>query len=174
MLDVKKYKVSDALGTITKDIKKLKWKPEDTLLVYIGDVDYVRNGISSYGKILNAGWLKSHKSIFVKDFLTIDNTYLKGISIIVITRTQLDLFYEKKREDFLTNLFSLAGMDVLYVGSNYNNLEAKITDNDSFLAHLMKKVYKRELQPLKVPELPDTKRCQIIGEDDIPIPTCGS
>lgn len=174
LLKNKEYSVPDALSYFTRDIKQKKWKGSETLLVYIGDVNFVRNGLSSHGKYLNAAWLTNERSIFVRDFLKIDNTVIKGISAVVFTRTQLDIAKEKYRENFIINLFDKAGMDVYYTGSFYNALEYPIKDSDTFVLQVINQVKRHKRDTIVPPVVPDVKQCQIIGNEmALTVDNCG-
>lgn len=173
MLGIKTYSVADTLSTIAKDIKKKKWKAKETLLIYIGDVTHNRNGFNSHGKALNSQWLINKRSPFVKSFIENDNTFAQGISVIVFNRTQLSLDKEKLREDFLINLFSLAGMKVYYVGEVYNNMETKLRSEDSYLNKVINQVRKKEKKMLDMRVMKDTQVCQYVGESEMTVP-CGS
>lgn len=168
----KKYNVSKILEEIHNNFFANKLKVKDTLLLYIGDIDFIKNGVSSHGGYLNSGWLNNPNSPFVKKFIKADNSSLQGIPVVIITRTQIGVINEKKRESFLLNLFSSAGMKVFYIGNSYRNLPTRTTVN--FIVDKIEKVANKVDKPLKIFAYDKIKLCQIIYDDyEINIPSCG-
>ena len=167
--DKKEYSIADALSYYSQDLEQFGWKGSETMLLIVGDVNYVKNGISSHGKYLNSFWLSSKNSPFVRLFMSRDNTVAKNTSVVIYTRTQLALLDEKKREDFLVNLFSHedVGMDVYYIGDFHNNFMLPLKkENDTYSLKLLDKVRKKKLKPIPVRQLPETNICQIIGNGE--------
>lgn len=176
--EIEEYSISKTLAYFPQDLRLKKWKGEETLLLIMGDVNFVKNGISSYGKYLNSYWLESENSIFVKYFLSKDNQPAKDTSVIVLTQTQLSLIHEKMRRDFIINLLSneRVGMRLYYVGEIYNLFSApsSLKSTDTYLLELLKKVKQGEKAMLKRNELPKTSFCQIVGlQDSINVRNCG-
>jgi hypothetical protein len=177
--NIKEYSIADTLAYFPQDLEKLKgWKGEETLLLVMGDINFVKNGISSHGKYLNSFWLESQNSPFVKYFLSKDNTPAKDVSVMVLTRTQLKLNHEKMRQDFIVNLLSnqQVGMNVYYIGESYNLFSAptSMKSKNNYVIELLKNIKEGKKKPIKLVSLPKTNICQIIGANEsITIKNCG-
>jgi len=177
--DIQEYSIADTLAYFPQDLEKLKgWKGEETLLLIMGDINFVKNGITSHGKYLNSFWLENKNSPFVKYLLSKDNTPAKDTSVIIMTRTQLGLREERIRQDFIVNLLSneKVGMNVYYIGESYNIFSApsSIKSKDPFILKLIKDIKNRQRDAIKVKELRKTNICQIVGtEDSITVKDCG-
>jgi hypothetical protein len=169
----KDYNISNSLSFYSQDLQKKKLKGKNTLFLIIGDINYVSNGISSHNGYLNSAWLTNTNSPFVKDFIQLDNDIAKDSSVVVFTRTQLDLKQEKKRKDFIVNLFSKVDMNVFYVGDMYKNFGIPIDEKYFFSFQLIKEVKKRNLDIIKPTNMLDVQACQIISKTAITIPNCG-
>ena len=175
---VEEYSIADTLAYFPQNLEKLKWKGEETLLLIMGDVNFVKNGITSHGKYLNSFWLESKNSPFVKYLLSKDNSPAKNVSVMVLTRTQLKLNHEKMRQDFIVNLLSneKMGMNVYYVGESYNIYSApsSMKSKNSYVLKLLQSIKNGQKKAIKFTQLPKTSICQIVGaEDSITVKNCG-
>lgn len=167
------YSTANGLSRFSQDLEGQKWRGDETMLLIVGDMDFVQNGISSHAKYLNGAWLTRKESPFKRSFLDRDNSVAKGTSVVVFNRTQLALKDEKQREQFIINLFDKAGMSVYYVGDFYNHFIAPLHYEDSFMLKLIDRVRKREHTALKAKTLPQTHLCQIISDEAMTIKNCG-
>jgi hypothetical protein len=143
------------------------------MLLIIGDINYRTESISSHGMYFNSSWVTNKNSIFYRSFLAKDNDIAKDTSVVIFTRTQLNIKNEKRREDLLVNLFEKSNMKVYYVGDFHNNFIAKLKDRDTFSIKLIDKVRVKDMKPIKKPRLDETKVCQIVGEKTMTIKNCG-
>ena len=177
--DMEEYSIADTLAYFPQDLEKFKgWKGEETLLLIMGDINFVKNGITSHGRYLNSFWLENKNSPFVKYLLSKENTPAKDTSVIVITRTQLGLKDEKMRQNFIVNLLSneKVGMNLYYIGESYNlfSTPSSMKSKDSFILKLIKDVKNGQREVIKLKELQKTSICQIVGsEDSITVKDCG-
>lgn len=176
--DIQEYSIAGTLAYFPQYLEKQGWKGEETLLLIMGDINFVKNGITSHGKYLNSFWLENKNSPFVKYLLSKDNTPAKDTSVIIMTRTQLGLRKEKMRQDFIVNLLSneKVGMNVYYIGESYNIFSApsSMKSKDPFILKLIKDIKNKQKAAIKVKELRKTSICQIVGsEDSITVKDCG-
>ncbi len=169
----KSYSIADGLGYFSQDLRANNWKGDETMLLIIGDINYRSESISSHGMYFNSSWITNKNSTFYRSFLAKDNDIAKGTSVVIFTRTQLDMKNEKRREDFLVNLFKKSNMIVYYIGDFHNNFIAKLRDRDTFAIKVIDKVRIKNLMPMKMLELDKTKVCQIVGEKTMTIKSCG-
>jgi len=175
---IENYSFAKTLAYFPQDLELNGWKGEETLLLIMGDINFVKNGISSHGKYLNSAWLEKKKSPFMKYLLLKENSPAKGTSVMVLTRTQLNLRDEKMRKDFIVNLFSneKMGMKPYFVGENYNIFNAPGTSKskDNYMLELIRAIKYGKRNILKVNPLPETTICQIVGaKESITIRNCG-
>ena len=163
----REYSMPKALGTYTSDIQRLGWKGSETLLLIFGDINFVKNGFDSHGKYLNSAWLSNKDSPYVRYFLQKDNSISKNSSVIVITRTQIDLKHEKMRKDFLVNLFSheKVGMKVYYIGELHNKFFASLKDHDTLCIKILDQVRRKMRKPIDPIALPKTEKCQMVSKN---------
>jgi len=169
----KEYSITNGLSHFSQDLEGNGWRGDETMLLVIGDIDFVKNGVSSHGKYLNSAWLTNKQSPFVRDFLKRDNTIAKDTSVVIFTRTQLNLKDEKRREDFLINLFSKAGMRLYYVGDYHNNFIAKLRDDDVFAIKMIDRVRLNKQKHIEVSSMMESNLCQIVGKEAMTIKNCG-
>jgi hypothetical protein len=166
------YNIGKLLGNLHTRFIDYELKSDNTLFVYIGDVNFVKKDISSHGAYLTSGWLTHESSPFVRKFFKADNGSLKNIPTAIINRTQLSLKNEKKREDFLIKLFSDAGMKVYYVGNSNMGFGGKIAINH--ITDKLKLIANKKVTKLKNTNADNTELCQIVYDsDEINVPGCG-
>jgi hypothetical protein len=175
---IKSYSFPKTLAYFPQDLELNGWRGEETLLLIMGDINFVQNGITSHGKYLNSAWLESKKSPFVKYLLLKDNTPAKDASVMVLTRTQLNLKDEKMRKDFIVNLFAHTqmGMQPYFIGEDYNifNAPDRLKPKDNYILKILKDIKDGRRDGLKVNQLPKTTICQIVGaKESITIRNCG-
>lgn len=169
----KGYSIANGLSYFSQDLEGLNWKGDETMLLVVGDVDFVENGISSHGRYLNSAWLNNDTSPFVRKFINRDNDISKRTSVVIFTRTQLKLKDEEKRKNFLVNLFSKANMKVYYVGGFYNNFMATLRDSDTYIIKLIDRVRLGKHKHIVAPKMLETNICQIVGEKTMTMKNCG-
>ena len=169
----KGYSIANSLSHFSQDLEGLNWKGDETMLLVVGDVDFVENGISSHGRYLNSAWLNNDTSPFVRKFINRDNDISKRSSVVIFTRTQLKLKDEEKRKNFLVNLFSKANMKVYYVGGFYNNFMATLRDSDTYIIKLIDRVRLGKHKHIVAPKMLETNICQIVGEKTMTMKNCG-
>lgn len=169
----KKYSIASGLSHFSQDLEGHSWKGEETLLLIIGDIDFVKNGISSHGKYLNSAWLTQKRSPYKRNFLDRDNQIARGTSVVILNRTQLNLKAEKQREGFLYNLFSKAGMRPYYIGDFYNQFVATQDSKENFLVKLIDGIRKGTYEPMTKINIPDSQLCQIVSDESLTIKNCG-
>ncbi len=169
----KNYSIADGLGYFSQDMRANRWKGEETILLIIGDINYRTETISSHGMYFNSSWITNKNSVFYRNFLSKDNDIAKDTSVVIFTRTHLDMKNEKRREDFLVNLFEESNMKVYYVGGFHNNFIANLKDRDTFSIKLIDKVRIKDMKPMEKSKLDETKVCQIVGKKTMTIKNCG-
>jgi len=169
----KGYSIANGLSYFSQDLEGLNWKGDETMLLVVGDVDFVENGISSHGRYLNSAWLNNDTSPFVRKFINRDNDISERTSVVIFTRTQLKLKDEEKRKNFLVNLFSKANMKVYYVGGFYNNFMATLRDSDTYIIKLIDRVRLGKHKHIVAPKMLETNICQIVGEKTMTMKNCG-
>jgi len=158
-----KYNIAKDLSNLSNHLDALSWKGSETLFVILGDINYLGKGdLSSHGSYLNSAWLSHACSPFVRHLLKHNNDNLQGAGIIVFTRTQLDLMHERKRKDFILNLFSDAHeeLNVFYVGGLQNSI---VRPGHSFGIDIVKKAIAGNMEAIEEKRLLPTKLVQIVN-----------
>jgi len=172
LLKKRLYNIGKLLGNLHMNFLDYELTKENALLVYIGDVNFVKKDINSHGAYLSMGWLKNQNSPFVRKFLKADNSSLKDVPMLVVTRTQLSLKNEKKREDFMIKLFSDAGLKLFYIGNAHMAFGGRVQTNH--ILEQIKLIAKNKLSQLTPFNNDDSQLCQIVYNTfEIPISGCG-
>jgi len=162
--NIKEYKIAKELAAFSQSLSLLEWKGEETLFVILGDINFVGRFVSSHGGYLNSGWLKNEKSPFKLLYLDEDNKASSKASIVVFTRTQLNIIHESKRKSFISNLFvrANANLKIYYIGSINNSL---LPNNNNFGISLIEKIQNNKIEPLAKMKIVDTHFVQIIDSE---------
>jgi hypothetical protein len=165
------YNIAKILGDIHSDFEDTI-DPKESMIIYIGDVNYMNSFMNSSRGYLNSGWLVNKQSIFVNKFLKQDNSALKGVPIFIINRVQLPLAYEERKEKFIIKLFNLAGLTPVYIGVNPRIISSLVQKN--YIVQIFENQlngFKRVESNLKL----DDTICQIVtpGNAEVPVPYCG-
>lgn len=165
------YNIAKILGDIHSDFEE-GISAKESIMVYIGDVNYMNSSLSSTRGYLNSGWLKNKESIFVKKFLKQDNSSLEGLPVFIVNRVQLPLDYEQRKENFIIKLFTLAGLKPIYIDTNPRILSSRVQKN------YLEQAFENKLNTpnsIKSTILLDSEICQIVtpNNPEISVPNCG-
>lgn len=165
------YNIAKILGAIHSDFEETL-NAKESIMVYIGDVNYMNGAVDSSKGYLNSGWLKSKQSVFVKKFLNQDNSSIAGLPIFIVNRVQLPLKYEQRKEDFIIKLFSLAGLKPIYIDTNPRILSSRVMKN--YIGQVFGDKL-NDLKKLNSNMILDSEICQVVTPDsrEIPVPGCG-